>query len=111
MVSILTSIKADLGVCEDNDAHDSSIVGHINSAFADLHQLGVGPASGFSIEDETSTWDDFLGEAKAQLAFARRFVYLSAKLGWDPPASSAILDSMERQKKEVEWRLAEAAEE
>lgn len=59
--SILDSTKKILGIAADYDVFDNDIVMHINSVFSTLNQLGVGPEFGFAIEDDTATWDDFLG--------------------------------------------------
>ena len=56
MESILNSIKKLLGISEDYDYFDSDIIMHINSVFATLTQLGVGPEKGFSINDESEKW-------------------------------------------------------
>lgn len=55
MESVLTSIKKMLGITEEYEHFDSDIIMHINSVFMILTQLGVGPPSGFSIRDKTST--------------------------------------------------------
>ena len=60
MESILTSIKKLLGITEEYDQFDPDIIMHINSVFMVLTQLGVGPAEGFSIEDDTAVWTDFI---------------------------------------------------
>ena len=64
MESILTSIKKLLGITEEYDQFDPDIIMHINSVFMILTQLGVGPAEGFSIEDDTSVWSDFIQDIK-----------------------------------------------
>ena len=60
MESILTSIKKLLGIAEEYDHFDSDLILHINSVFCTLTQLGVGPATGFRIEDDSSIWSDFV---------------------------------------------------
>ena len=45
MESILTSIKKLLGIAEDYEHFDQDIIMHINTVFAILPQLGVGPAT------------------------------------------------------------------
>ena len=52
MESILTSIKKMLGITEEYEHFDSDLIIHINSVFMILTQLGVGPPSGFSIQDK-----------------------------------------------------------
>ena len=109
MDSILTSIKKLLGIADEYTHFDTDIVVHINSAFMILNQLGVGPSECFSIEDKTSTWNDFLGD-RGDLNSVRTYVYLRVRLLFDPPSSSAVMDSMTRMINELEWRLNVNAE-
>lgn len=109
MDSILTSIKKMLGISEDYTQFDADLIMHINSVFLNLTQLGVGPASGFSIEDETTEWTDFINN-NAQLQAVKSYIYLKVKLLFDPPLSSAVIESTNRMIAELEWRLNVAAE-
>lgn len=104
MESILTSIKKMLGISEDYTQFDEDIVRHINSVFLTLTQLGVGPAGGFKIEDNTAEWTDFI-EDNVQLEAVSTYIYLKVKLLFDPPPSSAVIQSMKEQIAELEWRL------
>lgn len=106
MESILTSIKKMLGIDEEYTHFDADIIMHINSVLMILTQLGVGPAEGFVIEDDTSTWVDFIPEANAaQLHAVKSYIYMKVKMIFDPPLSSAVIESMNRQIAEFEWRL------
>lgn len=69
-----------------------------------LTQLGVGPQDGFFIKDETDLWTDFIQDDK-RLEFVKTYIYLKVKLVFDPPLSSSVLDAMNRQINELEWRL------
>ena len=109
MESILTSIKKLLGITEEYDQFDPDIIMHINSVFMILTQLGVGPAEGFSIEDDTAVWTDFIQDVK-KLEAVKTYIYLKVKLLFDPPLSSAVIESMNRLINELEWRLNVAAE-
>lgn len=109
MESILTSIKKLLGITEEYDQFDPDIIMHINSVFMILTQLGVGPAEGFSIEDDTAVWTDFIQDVK-KLESVKTYIYLKVKLLFDPPLSSAVIDSTNRLINELEWRLNVAAE-
>lgn len=104
MDSILTSIKKLLGIEEEYTQFDSDIIMHINTVFLNLTQLGVGPAEGFSIEDDSATWDDFIGDSN-QLQAVKTYVYLKVKLLFDPPLSSSVTESINRIISELEWRL------
>lgn len=106
--SILKSVKKSLNIAPDYSAFDSDIILLINSSFAKLCQLGVGPKEGFSIEDESSKWEEFVSDDR--LANVKKFVMLEARVAFDPPNGS-VLTSFENQIKEVEWRLNIAAEE
>lgn len=103
--SILLCIKKLLGLSEDYTPFDSEIIMHINSTLMTLAQLGVGSGVPFRINSAAETWEDWLGEDTSRYQGVESYIYLKVKLMWDPPASSAILDSMNRTIQEFEWRL------
>lgn len=107
--SILTSIKKLLGITEDYEHFDGELMIHINSVFAVLNQLGVGPNAGFVITDKSFVWKDFLNDDKT-LEFVKTFVYLKVRLLFDPPQSSAVIEAINRQASEYEWRILVAAD-
>lgn len=107
--SILTSIKKLLGITEECIDFDADIIMHINSVLMILTQLGVGPSEGFFIEDKNDYWDDFLEDIE-QLESVKTYVYLKVRLIFDPPSSSAAIESFNRTISELEWRLNVAAE-
>ena len=109
MESILNSIKKLLGIAEDYDHFDSDIIMHINSVFATLTQLGVGPEDGFSIDDECAKWEDFLPEER-MLHSVKSYMFMKVKLMFDPPLSSAVIECTKEQIKELEWRLQVAVD-
>ena len=104
MESILTSIKKLLGITEEYEQFDQDIIIHINSVLPVLTQLGVGPTEGFSIKDEKSVWTDFI-EDGLKLEAVKSYVYLKVKLLFDPPLSSAVIESTNRMISELEWRI------
>jgi hypothetical protein len=104
--SILTSTKKILGLDASYTAFDPDVTTHINSAFSTLTQLGVGPAEGFMIEDETAVWDDFLVMADdLQYNSIKTYVYLRVRMLFDPPSTSFVIAALNEQIKELEWRL------
>lgn len=106
MESILTSIKKLLGIEEDYEHFDADIIIHINSVFMILNQLGVGPTNGFIIEDKTATWQDFLSDAELiNLSAVKSFIHLHVRLLFDPPTSTAVVESINKLIREYEWRL------
>ena len=109
MESILTSIKKLLGITREYEHFDPDIIMHINSVFMILTQMGVGPSEGFVIEDETSTWSDY-AEDLIPIESIKSYIYLRVRLLFDPPSSSAVMESMNRTISEFEWRLNVSAE-
>lgn len=109
MESILTSVKKYIGIAEDDTNFDVDVIMHINTAFAVLRQLGVGPSSVFKITDKTKNWAEFTSDEE-ELAMAQSYVYERVKLKFDPPSSSALLQALKESVTESEWRLNVAAE-
>lgn len=103
MESILASIKKLLGIHEDYTVFDPDIIVHINTAFAVLNQLGIGPAEGFMIEGYEEIWDSYITDFN--LLMVKSFVHIRVKLAFDPPTSTALLESMTNTLRELEWRL------
>ncbi len=101
--SILKSTKKTLGVDPDYTVFDQDIIMHINSAFATLNQLGLGPEMGFMITDNTAKWSDFLIDPKSNSV--QTYVYLKVRLLFDPPTTSYVIAAFEKQITELEWRL------
>lgn len=104
MESILTSVKKLLGITEEYEHFDADIIMHINSVFMILTQIGVGPSEGFFIVDKTTTWDEFIPSGKS-LESVKSYMYMKVKLLFDPPQSSAVMESMKNMISEFEWRL------
>lgn len=102
--SILFSIKKLLGLNEEYEAFDTDIIIHINSVFGVLTQLGVGPKEGFSIEDSSATWEEYV-QGKSEINFVKTYIYLKVRLLFDPPQNSALTKAIEDSIKEYEWRL------
>lgn len=107
--SILNSTKKILGMAPEFKAFDLDLVTHINSVFSDLEQIGVGPAGGFFIEDETTEWGDLLG-SDPRLNRVKSYVYLRVRLLFDPPATSFAITSLEKQAEQMEFRLMVATD-
>lgn len=103
MDNILDSIKKLLGIGTDYHAFDQDLIIHINTVFVILHQLNVGPSEGFFIEDGSEEWSDYSTLLNENMV--RTFVYLKVRMMFDPPTSSALLDSINNTLAELEWRL------
>src|SRR4051794_5927773 len=104
--SILKCVKKLLNVDPDDPSFDLDIITHINNAFSNLNDLGIGPDEGFVIESDGEEWGDFLGEEdKVKLSKAKTVIYLTSRLAFDPPNSGFLKDALEKQLLEATWRL------
>lgn len=103
MDSILTSIKKLLGIEASYTHFDTDITVHINTVLMVLTQLGVGPQDGFFIEDDSATWEEFIPGVPYESV--KSYVYLKVKLLFDPPLGTAVIEAINRQISELEWRL------
>lgn len=103
--SILNSVKKILGIAADYDAFDMDVIVHINSAFATLNQLGLGPDEGFMIEDSSTQWRDFTLDEK-RINNVKTYVYLKVRVIFDPPTTGFTLTALNEQIQELEWRLS-----
>ena len=108
MDSILNSVKKKLGIQEDYTHFDEDIIIDINSVFMILNQLGVGPDEPFTIEDEDAYWEDFIESTRIEAV--KSYMYMRVRLMFDPPTSGFLVDSLNKQIAELEWRMLVQAE-
>lgn len=108
MDSILNSVKKKLGIQEDYTHFDEDIIMDINSTFMILNQLGVGPDEPFVVTDEDDLWEDFIDGTN--LEAVKSYTYMKVRLMFDPPTSGFLVDSLNKQIAEFEWRLNVQAE-
>ena len=106
---ILTSVKKLIGITEACTDFEADLIMHINSVLMILTQIGVGPSEGFSIKDKEDYWKDFVSDT-TNLESIKSYVYMKVRLMFDPPSSSAVMESMNRMISELEWRLNVEAE-
>lgn len=102
--SILVTIKKLLGFDDDYKVFDMDIILHINSTFAALQSFGVGPEEGFSIEDDSTNWEDYI-VGDNQMNSVKSYMYIRVRLLFDPPETSYARESLRKQADEIEWRL------
>lgn len=102
--SILNSIKKILGIMPDCDSFDLDILTCINSSFVNLSQLGVEELEGVVINDAKTTYSDiFYSDSFASLVST--YLAHKARLFFDPPTSSIILENIKELIKEEEFRI------
>lgn len=107
--SVLETVKKQIGIEPEYTHFDPDIVMAINSAFVILCQLGVGPDKPYSIEDKYNTWDEFEGPGVSEAV--KTIIGLRVKLIFDPPTNSYLIDNIEKQIRELEYRLLVNADE
>ena len=114
--SILITIQKLIGGVDeysDSDPYAFNLIIEINTALAVLNQLGVGK-EGFSITDDSETWDDFYGETERNkgitLDMVKSFVYLRVRKAFDPPISSVLMQSLNETLAELTWRITTKVE-
>jgi hypothetical protein len=103
--SILNSVKKVLGIAAEYLAFDQDIMMHINTALATLTQLGVGPATGFTVDNVDDDWSDFVDPTDHQYNAVKSYVFLRVRMLFDPPQTSYLINAQTDQIKELEWRL------
>lgn len=110
--SILNSIKKLLGLSPDYHAFDQDIAIYINTAFSNLHQIGVGPDEGFHITGPSETWVEFMEPGGvSNLNGVKTYVYITVKKIFDPPGASNHLAALDAVLEEITWRISTRREE
>jgi len=101
--SILLSVKKLLGIAPDYTHFDTDIIMHINSTFLILAQLGVGPDRPFQISGPEELWTDFISEDSVPMV--KSYMGLRVRKLFDPPLSGAVMNAIDDQIDEFEWRM------
>lgn len=110
--SILLSTKKLLGVDPSMDMFDIDVTTNINSALANLNQIGIGPHEGFFVHGPDETWSEFLGHNNmTALQSVKTYVYIWVKRVFDPPGATNHLAALDNTMKELEWRISIGREE
>lgn len=103
MNSILESVKTMLDIGVDDTAFDVDVIFGINTCFAILQQIGLGPKEGFNVVDNTQEWSDYI--EGPMMSMVQQYVYLKTKVIFDPPNNSFLLTTYNERIAELEWRL------
>ena len=108
MNSILTDVKKMLGIEEEYTQFDQDILIHINTVLNILAQMGVTYVNDEFVQDKTTTWDSLI--VKGDLNLIKSYMFLKVRLLFDPPQSSALIEVINKQITELEWRINWAVE-
>ena len=109
--SILKSTRKKIGLNPDEATEfDPDLIDAINAAISVLTQVGIGSIYGFTVHDESQTWDELLGD-DPRFNMAKTYVFDRCRLIFDTSSmSSYVLSSIQDRIREFEWRLNVAAE-
>lgn len=104
--NILDSVRSYCEIPECDPDFDDRLIDHINGEFAKLFQNGAGPLAGYAIATGNELWSDFSTDVVLQ-SMVREFVKVGTKIAFDPPQSTAHLESLKERHNELEWRIRE----
>lgn len=112
--SILCSIKKMIGGDAYSTEFDTDLIIAINSAISTLYQLGIETTDEltgeeFRITGESEFWSDYLSNYK-YLDMVKGYIYQRVRLMFDPPQNSFLVNAIQDQLKETEWRIIVAVE-
>lgn len=101
--NILASVKEALGIPVSVSSFDTTLLMHINAVISILGTLGVGEGESLTVNSDT-VWTDCF-EDSTELDLVKTDMYLRVRLMFDPPNTSFVLESINKQITEIEWRL------
>lgn len=110
--SILDSIKSACDVVADDTSFDGKLIMYTNAMFSVVKDLGIGPAGGYSIVDNTATWEAFaatdpqLAGDEDLLNSIKVYIGLRVRTLFDPPTLSFVIEAMARQVDEFTSRIS-----
>lgn len=92
-----------LGINKEETNFDRELTIYINGAIMVVNQLGVGP-DGYTISGPENKWDEFLQD-RTDLELVKTDIYLRVRLIFDPPQNSFLVDAINKQILEYDWRI------
>lgn len=101
--NVLASVKEALGIPVSVSSFDTTLLMHINAVISILGTLGVGEEESLAVNSDT-VWTDCF-EDSTELDLVKTDMYLRVRLMFDPPNTSFVLESINKQITEIEWRL------
>ena len=106
--NILLSVKNYLGLLPTYTPFDARLIIDINTALSTTNQLGVG-VQGYTISQQApGSWSAFLANELADnnpIHEVKTYVAKKTQMMFDPPTSGILMNAMEENLKELEWRI------
>lgn len=102
--SILSEVREVLVGDVTDTSFDKELMFNINMALNFLWQLGVPGAETTKVKDETTTWEDLIGD-RCDLEQVKEYIILKTKTLFDPPSAGFVLEQYNKQLAELEYRI------
>lgn len=108
--SVLNDVKQYCGIQQEQTDFDADICAAIDTTMSILYELGVVQYEKLRpVKNDSLMWTDFFDDP-IRLSMAKSYIRAKVRLMFDPPASSTILNALQEQCSEFEWRAQIAAE-
>lgn len=102
MSSILTDVKAFVGIVEEDESFDKQIIMCINSVFSSLTQVLAGKDEHFYITDKSAQWEHYVSDYK--IDWIKMNVCMNVKKMFDPPTNATVMQAINDVAAETQWR-------
>lgn len=113
-MTVFADVKKVVGVPEDDHSFDKDFEIYVNAALSNLVQIGGILPHGILVSaDDPVDWRDLTGHISSKHDLVQQiqaYTCLYVRLLFDPPATSFVINAMEKQLDEMVWRIREAAE-
>lgn len=105
---ILESVRVACNLDAECTDFDDELIPYTNLMLLGVTQMGVGPASGFSIKDADAEWSEFIDEEDPRSEAVKTYVGLKVRMLFDPPTNTTFAQALEKGIAEAEWRITSA---
>ena len=102
--NILASVKKICNIAEQDNSFDDELIIYTNTVLMELMQEWHGMNNAFRLQDGTETWVDLLG-GDTDYEGVKELVGLKVRMMFDTPTSGAVMQAIQDQIKNLEWRL------
>lgn len=103
-MKLLDDIKTISGVHKELDVFDDELILYAHTVLFTLTDIGGTLKTGYSLTKDTA-WSAVIDTTIPEFNAIRTYLGLKVRLKFDRPASQHVADALERDVKELEWRL------
>ena len=101
---ILASVKRICSIADPDTSFDNELILYTNTVLMEIMQEWYGMDHAFKVVDGTETWDQVLGE-DTDYEGVKELVGLKVRLMFDTPTSGSVMQAIQDQIKNLEWRM------